>query len=88
MISAGRGPTVVHMSLPQRLRDRNPSRISSGLALADNALLVVGAVVVALVALKFLGFILGGVWFLVKLAAVAAAVYVVARMAMKKFGSS
>ena len=75
--------TVGVMSL-MRSRNRTPSRISSGLAIADNALLVVGAVVVAFVGLKFLGFILGGVWFMVKLAAVAAAIYVVSRLVMRR----
>lgn len=86
----GGGPRSAYrqgMSSLQRSRSGRPGRISSGLAIADNALLVLGVIVVAVVLLNVLGavagFVFGGLWFLIKLAAVAAAVYVAVRLAMR-----
>lgn len=78
--------TVGNMTSLQRTRSGRPGRISSGLSVADNALLVIGVVVVAIVVLNVLGsvlgFVLGGLWFLAKLAAVAAAVFLAVRLAI------
>lgn len=59
-----------------------PSRRRSGaLQLADNALLVVGAVVVGLLFLKLLGWIAGTVFLLVKVALVAFVIAAAVRFA-------
>lgn len=74
------------MTSLERSRSKRPGRVSAGLALADNALLVVGAIVVVLVVLKVAaavaGFVIGGVWFLTKVAVLAAAVYLAVRLAI------
>ena len=59
-------------------------RRRSTLDVLDNGLLVVVGVVVALVLLKVVGFIAGTVFFLVKLALLAGAVYVVLRLLTRR----
>lgn len=60
-----------------------PSRRRSGaLQLADNALLVVGAVVVGLLFLKLLGWIAGTIFLLVKVALVAFVIAAAVRFAL------
>jgi hypothetical protein len=60
-----------------------PSRRRTGsLQLADNALLVVGAVVVGLLALKLLGWIAGTIFLLVKVALVAFVIAAAVRFAL------
>ena len=64
--------------LPERRRS------SSTLEVLDNGLLVVVGVVVALLALKFLGFIAGAIFGLVKLALLAGAIFVVVRLLTRR----
>ena len=52
-----------------------PEKRRNALAIADNALLVVGGIVVAIIALKLLGFLVGTLFFAIKVAVV---VFVVA----------
>lgn len=59
-----------------------PERQRSTLAKMDNALLVVGAVVVGFLALRMLGWIVGTVFFVVKVALVAFVIAAAARFAM------
>ena len=56
--------------LPERRR-------RSTLSIVDDGILVVVAVVVAVFAFKIVGFLVGTVWFLLKLAALVALVFVV-----------
>jgi hypothetical protein len=62
------------------------SKKRSTLAIVDDGLLVAVAVVAALVVLKVIGLVIGTVFFLVKLAAVAGVLFVVARMALRSRG--
>lgn len=57
-----------------------PEKRRNALALADNALLVVGAVVVGLIALKLLGFLIGTVLFAIKVAIVVFVIAAVVRL--------
>ena len=59
-------------------------RTRSTLEVLDTGLLVVVGVVAALVALKVVGFIAGTVFFLVKLALLAGAVYVALRLVVRR----
>lgn len=60
-----------------------PSRRRTGaLQVADNALLVVGAVVVGLILLKLLGWLVGTVFLLVKVALVAFVIAAAVRFAL------
>jgi hypothetical protein len=59
--------------LPERRR-------RSTLSIVDDGILVVVAVVVALFAFKIVGFVVGTIWFLFKLAALAGLVYVALRV--------
>jgi len=59
-------------------------RRRSTLDTIDNGLLVVAVVVVALLALKVVGFIVGTVWFLGKLAILAGLIYVIARTVLRR----
>lgn len=61
--------------LPERRR-------SGALQIADNALLVVGAVVVGLLLLKMLGWLVGTVFLLVKVALVAFVIAAAVRFAL------
>jgi hypothetical protein len=61
-------------------------RTRSTLDVLDNGLLVVVGVVAALVLLKIVGFIAGTVFFLVKLALVAGAVFVALRLLLRSRG--
>lgn len=74
------------MTSLQRSRTHRPGRLSSGLAVADNALLVIGGIVVAVVLFNVIGavagFVFAGLWFMVKLVVVAAAVYLAVRLAL------
>lgn len=66
-----------------------PEKRSTGRSVVDtidNAILVGVAVVAALVVLKLIGWIVGTVFFFVKLAALAALIYVVARLAFRSRG--
>ena len=56
------------------------SRRRGTLAIIDNGVLVVVAIVVAVLAFKFLGFVFGAMWFLFKVAAFAGFVYLVFRL--------
>ena len=58
--------------------DRPPTKKLA--SILDDALLVVGAVVVALVVLKTLSIIAGTIFFMIKVAAVAGLIYVVLRV--------
>ena len=60
------------------------SRTRSTLEVLDTGLLVVVGVVAALVVLKVIGFIAGTVFFLVKLALLAGAVFVVLRLVVRR----
>ena len=66
--------------LPERRR-------TSALAVADNALLVVGAIVVGIIALKLLGFIVGTLFFVVKVAIVAFVIAAAVRFALGRGGN-
>jgi hypothetical protein len=55
----------------------------STLAIVDDGLLVVVAVVAALVVLKVIGLVIGTIFFVVKLAAVAGVLFVAARIALR-----
>ena len=61
-----------------------PERRRSTLEVVDNGLLVVVGVIAALVVLKIVGFIAGTVFFLVKLALLAGAVYLVLRLVLAR----
>lgn len=61
-----------------------PERRRSTLEAVDNGLLVVVGVIAALVVLKIVGFIAGTVFFLVKLALLAGAVYLVLRLVVRR----
>ena len=63
------------LMLPERRR-------SGALAIADNALLVVGAVVVGLLLLKMLGWLVGTVFLLAKVALVAFVIAAAVRFAL------
>lgn len=71
---------------PALRSDRNsPSRRSrSTLSLVDDGLLVVGALVVGFLVLKFIGLIVGTVFFFVKLAVVAALVFGALRFFLRR----
>jgi hypothetical protein len=72
-------PYPGHMAgLPERRKS------SSTLEVLDTGLLVVVGVVVALLALKFVGFIAGAVFGLVKLALLAGAIFVVVRLVARR----
>jgi hypothetical protein len=76
-----RGRTLSHMAaLPERRRSAG----GSALAILDTGLLVVVGVVVALVALKVVGIIAGTLFFLIKLALLAGAVFVVLRFLTRR----
>ena len=55
----------------------------STLAIVDDGLLVVVALVAALVVLKLIGFVIGTIFFVVKLAAVAGVLFVAARLVLR-----
>lgn len=61
-----------------------PERRRSTLAVIDNGALIVVGVIAALVVLKIVGFIAGTVFFLVKLALLAGAVFVVLRLFLRR----
>lgn len=63
-----------------------PRRGRGALATLDGALLVVVGVVAALVVLKVVGFIAGTVFFLVKVAVLAAVVFVALRVFLRSRG--
>lgn len=72
------GPTGIRHDEPML-----PSRRRTGaLQVADNALLVVGAVVVGLLVLKLLGWLVGTVFLLVKVALVAFVIAAAVRFAL------
>lgn len=58
----------------------------STLAILDDGLLVVAALVVGLVLLKAIGFVIGTIFFVVKLAAVAGVLFVAARLVLRNRG--
>lgn len=74
MCIAWRTPTVNFM-LPERRR-------TGALQVADKALLVVGAVVVGLILLKMLGWLVGTVFLIVKVALVAFVIAAAVRFAL------
>ena len=61
-----------------------PERRRSTLQTLDSGLLVVVGIVAALVVLKVVGFIAGTVFFLIKVALLAGAVYVVLRLFLRR----
>ena len=61
-----------------------PDRRPSTAGLLDNALLVVGVLVVAFVVLKVVGFIVGTILFILTVAALAAALYVGVRLYLRR----
>ena len=70
--------------LPGVGRDVEPSRTRSTLEILDTGLLVVVGVIAALVVLKVIGFIAGTVFFLVKLALLAGAIFVVLKLLVRR----
>jgi hypothetical protein len=77
--AGGAGRTVGGMSKVPATR-----RHGSALSTIDNGILVVGVVVIALVLLKLVGFVVGTMWFLLKLAALVGAVYVIGGLLLRR----
>ena len=67
-------------SYPWRVTRLPASRRRGTLAIIDNGLLVVVAIVAAVLAFKVLGFVFGALWFLFKVAAFVAFAYFVFRL--------
>jgi hypothetical protein len=65
-------------------RGVEPSRRRSTLEVLDTGLLVVVGVIAALVVLKVIGFIAGTVFFLVKLALLAGAIFVALKLLVRR----
>ena len=70
--------------LPGLGRDVEPRNKRSTLEVLDTGLLVVVGVIAALVVLKVVGFIAGTVFFLVKLALLAGAIFVAVKLLVRR----